>query len=66
MSMTDTQLLDYCEAVMKSGKADARYSNNYTFILGTMTFTVNRAGKQTFRELVEEHFLKAITERLMK
>ena len=66
MSMTDTQLLDYCEAVMKSGKADARYLNNYTFILGTMTFTINRAGGRTFRELVEKHFHKSITERLTK
>lgn len=63
--MTDTQLLDYCEAVMKTAKHDARYPDSYTFMLGTMCFTINRSSK-TFRELIEEHFHKAITERLTK
>lgn len=66
MSMTDTQLLDYCEAVMKRGKDDARYPDNYTFMLGTMTFNVSNRDPSTFRESVEAHLHKTITERLMK
>ena len=64
--MTDTQLLDYCEAAMKSGKDDTRYAENYVLMLGTMTFHVYRYDTQTFRELVEAHFHRAITERLVK
>ena len=66
MSMTDTQLLDFCESALKQAAGDGRYPANYTFILGTMTLSINRLGSETFRELLEKEFHKRITERLMK
>ena len=66
MSMTDTQLLDFCESMLKQGAADERYPLNNNFMLGTMTFTISRRSSKTFREMIEEQFHKRITERLMK
>jgi hypothetical protein len=65
MSMTDTQLLDFCEAVMESAKNDSRYPLSYNFMLGNMTFVISR--RQTnLREMLEAEFQKRVIARLLK
>jgi len=66
--MTDTEILDFCEASIKERMADGRWNSQPTKChIGTASITLyDRKDARTLRELLVEARLKQITERLMK
>jgi hypothetical protein len=64
--MTDTELIDLCEASIKERMDNGRYPPNYMCHIGTMSFSLGTSETRTFRQLLTQAQLDQITRRLTK
>jgi hypothetical protein len=62
--MSDTALLDMCDAAILARANDKRYGGNYLCVIGTLSFSMGAAQTKTFRELLTEAALARMSARI--
>jgi hypothetical protein len=62
--LSDTDLIEMCEASIVERANDKRYGGKYMCIIGTLCIPLGSAQHKTFRELLSEAAVARMTKRL--